>query len=111
MRWLLTGDELDAADALRIGLVQEVAPRGQELPRAIAIAETIARQAPLGVRATLRSSRAVAREGFDAAARRLLPPRCRRSGRPTTPRGPHVVHGAPRRPIHLSEQVRTSLTL
>jgi len=57
MRWLLTGDEFDAAEAHRIGLVQEVTPKGRELARAIEIAETIAKQAPLGVRATLESAR------------------------------------------------------
>src|SRR6201999_1573047 len=53
MRWLLTGDVYDAAEAHRIGLVQEVAPTGTELDRAIELAEAIAiRSAPLGVRAT-----------------------------------------------------------
>jgi len=73
MRWLLTGDEFDAREALRIGLVQEVVARGEELPRATAIAETIARQAPLGVSATLRSARKTLVEGPVAAARALLP--------------------------------------
>jgi len=58
MRWLLTGDEFDAAEALRIGLVQEVVPAGTQLDRALALADTIAAQAPLGVYATLASSRA-----------------------------------------------------
>ena len=31
MRWLLTGDEFDAAEALRIGLVQEVVEHGEQL--------------------------------------------------------------------------------
>ena len=57
MRWLLTGDEFDAAEAHRIGLVQELTDHGEQLGRALAIAETIAAQAPLGVFATLRSSR------------------------------------------------------
>lgn len=73
MRWILTGDELDAKEAYRIGLVQEVAPRGQHLERAIAIAETIAAQAPLGVQATLRSARASVEQSFDAAVQRLMP--------------------------------------
>jgi enoyl-CoA hydratase/carnithine racemase len=72
MRWLLTGDELGAEEAHRIGLVQEVTPPGEQLPRAIAIAERIAAQAPLGVRATIASSR-LALQDEDEAARRLLP--------------------------------------
>jgi len=68
MRWLLTGDEFDAAEAHRIGLVQEVAEPGKQLGRAIAIAETIAAQAPLGVRATLASARVSLNEATAAAA-------------------------------------------
>jgi enoyl-CoA hydratase/carnithine racemase len=73
MRWLLTGDEFYADEALRIGLVQEVVPSGQELARAVALAEVIAQQAPLGVYATLASSRAALPEAEAAAAARLLP--------------------------------------
>src|SRR5262249_20052163 len=40
MRYLLTGDEFGAEEALRIGLVQEVVPVGQQLTRAIALGET-----------------------------------------------------------------------
>ncbi len=73
MRWLLTGDEFDAAEALRIGLVQEVAPPGEHLARATALAEVIAAQAPLGVYATLASSRAALPSDERAATDRLLP--------------------------------------
>jgi len=74
MRWLLTGDEFDAAEALRIGLVQEVVEPGKQLERAIELAERIATQAaPLGVRATLASARRAAAEGQQAAADRLVP--------------------------------------
>jgi enoyl-CoA hydratase len=73
MRWLLTGDEFDPAEALRIGLVQEVVPAGEQLGRALALAEVIAAQAPLGVYATLASSRAAIAEAEHAAAARLLP--------------------------------------
>ncbi|MCE9577153.1 MAG: crotonase/enoyl-CoA hydratase family protein [Deltaproteobacteria bacterium] len=73
MRWLLTGDEFDAAEALRIGLVQEVVPPGEELARALALAQVIAAQAPLGVYATLASSRAAIPVAEHAAALRLLP--------------------------------------
>src|SRR5262245_29107838 len=57
MRYLLTGDEITAEEAYRIGLVQELVDPGQELARATALAEVIAAQAPLGVYATLASSR------------------------------------------------------
>jgi len=67
MRYLLTGDTFDAAEALRIGLVQEVAEDGQHLERAAAIAATIARQAPLAVAATLRSARVAQTHGEAAA--------------------------------------------
>ena len=42
-RWALTGDHLDAAEALRIGIVNEVVPADQVMPRARALAERIAR--------------------------------------------------------------------
>lgn len=67
MRFLLTAEELGAAEALRIGLVQEVVPKGQHVARARAIATTIARQAPLGVQATLANARVAAKEGPRAA--------------------------------------------
>src|SRR3954469_24514145 len=72
MRWLLTGDELGADEALRVGLVQEVVEPGAQLERAVAIAERIAAQAPLGVRATLASSRLAIDDEAHAAAR-LMP--------------------------------------
>jgi enoyl-CoA hydratase len=73
MRYLLTGDEYGAEEARRIGFVQEVVPAGQQLSRALEIAETIAAQAPLGVRATLASARLAQREGEAAASARLTP--------------------------------------
>jgi enoyl-CoA hydratase len=72
MRWLLTADEFSAEEALRVGLVQEVVPAGQQLARALELAEKIAQQSPLGVQATLASSR-LAIEDEAEAARRLLP--------------------------------------
>ncbi|MBA3546172.1 MAG: crotonase/enoyl-CoA hydratase family protein [Nannocystis sp.] len=72
MRWLLTGETFDAAEALRIGLVQELTEPGEQLQRAVAIAETIARQAPLGVQATLRSARAAVEQGTAAALAPML---------------------------------------
>jgi len=73
MRWLLTGDEFDAHEALRLGLVQEVMASEDLLPRAIELAERVARQAPLGVQATLMSARQARLEGETAAAQGLSP--------------------------------------
>ncbi len=72
MRWLLTGDKFDAVEALRLGLVQEVVPAAELRDKAIEIARTVAKRAPLGVWATLRSSRTAQLEGTDAAAAELL---------------------------------------
>ncbi len=73
MRWLLTGDEFDAAEAHRIGLVQEITEHGDQLARAIALAEVIAAQAPLGVYATIASSRLALPSDEAVAAARLRP--------------------------------------
>lgn len=73
MRYLLTADELDAATAYRIGIAQEVVPVDQVLPRALALAETIAAQAPLAVAATLRSARLGVEQGVTAAFEDLTP--------------------------------------
>jgi len=57
MRYMLTGDEWGAAEAHRLGLLQEITAPGKELDRALDLANKIAAAAPLGVRATLASSR------------------------------------------------------
>jgi len=72
MRWLLTGDKFDAAEALRLGLVQEVVPANQLRDKAVEIARTVSKRAPLGVWATIRSSRTAQLEGTDAAVAELL---------------------------------------
>ncbi|MEP6482382.1 MAG: crotonase/enoyl-CoA hydratase family protein [Rhodoglobus sp.] len=73
MRWILTGDTFDAAEALRIGLVQEVVPHGQQYARGLELAQRVAGQAPLAVQAALASARLAVREG-DAAAEAALQP-------------------------------------
>ena len=72
MRWLLTGDKFGTDEALRLGLVQEVVPADELRNKAIEIARTVAKRAPLGVWATLRSSRTAQLEGTDAAVAELL---------------------------------------
>lgn len=67
MRYLLTGDEFDAATALRLGFVQEVVKPGQQLARATELAQIIVEQAPLAVRETIRNARCALHEGPAAA--------------------------------------------
>jgi E-phenylitaconyl-CoA hydratase len=54
MLMLLTGDTVDAAEAYRIGLVSKVVPLKDLLPAAQDIAQRIARNAPLAVKALKR---------------------------------------------------------
>ena len=46
---LFTGDTIDAKEAMRIGLVSEVVPHAELMPRARALAERIAANAPLAL--------------------------------------------------------------
>lgn len=68
MKWLLTGDEFDAQEAYRIGMVQEIVPAGQQYERGLELAKTIASRAPLAVQATLKNAHLYAREGEAAAS-------------------------------------------
>src|SRR5690348_9042925 len=54
---LLTGRHIDAAQALEIGLIGHVVPDGQALAKAMEIAEQIAANGPVAVRAILRTIR------------------------------------------------------
>lgn len=65
---LLTGRRVDAAEALRIGLVDRVAPAAELLDAAIALAGEVAAAAPLAVAAT----RATLRLGLAERARAAL---------------------------------------
>jgi enoyl-CoA hydratase len=73
MRYLLTGDEISAEDAFRLGLIQEVTGPGKQFERALELAQAIADQAPLGVQASLRSARIARDQGAEQATARLLP--------------------------------------
>jgi len=59
--------EIGPEAALRMGLVQEVVQAGEELARAVALAELIAAQAPAAVRATRRNALLALEQGPRAA--------------------------------------------
>lgn len=73
MRYLLTGDFFDAEEAKRLGMVQEVVEPGKQLDRAIEIATTIAKQAPLAVQASRECALKGYQEGWDAGVAVLRP--------------------------------------
>jgi enoyl-CoA hydratase len=54
-RLLFTGERISATHALEIGLVDEVAPHGEAVAQALALAQRIARNAPLAVTAAKRA--------------------------------------------------------
>lgn len=70
MRWLLTGEAFSAAEALRIGVAQEVTPAGSALARALEIAGAVAAAAPAGIRGVLENA---ALAELTAAAAHLRP--------------------------------------
>ena len=55
LRLMLTGAAVDAAEALRLGLVDEVVSAGELVTRARAIAESIAAMAPLAISAVVQA--------------------------------------------------------
>lgn len=65
MQLLLTGEPIDAAEAWRIGLINEVVARGDALPRAMTLAKRIERNGPLAVQAVKRT--AIAASGMPLA--------------------------------------------
>lgn len=67
MYHLFLCDEFGAAEAHRIGLVQEVVPAGTQTERAMALAELIAANAPLGIQVTKEAGRKYIEQGEQAA--------------------------------------------
>jgi enoyl-CoA hydratase len=62
-RWALTGDHFDAQEALRIGMVNEVVPHDELIPRARALAQRIA----LVPEPSIRLNKAIAMQGMQAS--------------------------------------------
>ncbi len=56
LQMMLTGAVIGAEEALRLGLVQEVVPAAELMPRARAVAESIAAMAPLALAAVLEAT-------------------------------------------------------
>ncbi len=67
MYHLLLADEFKAERALKIGLVQEVVPAGEQVERAMELARLITQNAPLGVQVTKEAARTYAAAGEEAA--------------------------------------------
>lgn len=65
-RLLMTGDRIDAAEALRIGLVQQVVPREELLETALALATTIAERSPIATQRVKYMVRVAQNVGIDA---------------------------------------------
>ena len=72
MRYILTGDVFDAEEAQRIGVVQELTDPGQQVERAIALGESIAKQAPLAVQASRANAKLAMEQGHAAAYAALM---------------------------------------
>jgi enoyl-CoA hydratase len=63
----LTGDTIDAARALELGLINRIVASGTEVDEAVALAQKVAENGPLAVRLVKRLVRAGATEGGGAA--------------------------------------------
>lgn len=72
-RYLLTGDEWFAEEAFQTGLVSELCAPGEQLTRARALAAAVCQAAPLGVQASLNSSRQAAADGVATAYPNMFP--------------------------------------
>jgi enoyl-CoA hydratase/carnithine racemase len=67
MRYMLTGDQMSATEAHRLGLVQLLTEPGEQFDKALELAKRVASAAPLGVLTALKSCRLAALQGEEAA--------------------------------------------
>ena len=68
-RLVLTGERIDAEEALRLGLIDVLAPAGQAIPEAMGIARTIAKHAIISVQSCKRAIDLSGDVSLDAARR------------------------------------------
>ncbi|MDI9335777.1 MAG: crotonase/enoyl-CoA hydratase family protein [Gammaproteobacteria bacterium] len=73
MLHLLTGDEFDSNEALRLNFIQKIVPTGQQLDVALNIATEIAAQAPLAVLATRQNVLKAIENGPVVASQDFIP--------------------------------------
>ncbi|HNX28700.1 MAG TPA: crotonase/enoyl-CoA hydratase family protein [Syntrophomonadaceae bacterium] len=73
MRYILTGDEINAEEAYRLGMVQAITEPGKQFDKALEFAVKVSKQAPLAVQAALKSARIARIQGAKAAIARFLP--------------------------------------
>jgi E-phenylitaconyl-CoA hydratase len=69
MEMILTGDSIDAATALRVGLVSRIVPEPELLPTARQLAQRIAGHAPLAVKAVKEVAQAALDETLEQSLR------------------------------------------
>jgi enoyl-CoA hydratase len=65
MELLLTGDMIDAQEALRLGLVNHVVPQGEEIAKATEILKKIMTKAPVAIKCIIESVSAHYEKGLD----------------------------------------------
>lgn len=73
MRYMMTGDEWTADEALAMGLAQFVTSVGQQVDKAVEMARKVAACAPLAIQSILKSQQVLRRQGLQAAYDSLLP--------------------------------------
>ncbi len=71
-RYLMTGDEFSGSEAYRMGLVQQLEPMENLHKAAVEMVEKISKAAPLGVQASLHSSRTAVLQGEHQAMSTLF---------------------------------------
>lgn len=71
-RYLMTGDEFTSEQAMGWGMIQEIVPLESLHDSALELAKKVAQAAPLGVQASLRSSKCARLHGHDHALRSVF---------------------------------------